>query len=169
MNLFTRSSCSLGKLEVYDQDLSPDDLLNLLAHRSCDSLTSLKILGPCDLVTSRLKRELVDDHVLRRLALHQDDSLCPRLKFLTIDCATECSRSALLNIVESRVGCLTDLQLPDEPIQYLHLRNIKHLDDVRKIDEVGKGSGMECTRRRYREVGSGGNRGQYFYSVFFRK
>ncbi len=175
LNFFTRSSCSLGKLEIDGQDLSPDDLLNLLAHRSCDSLTSLKILEPpCDPATSQLKRELVDDHVLRRLALHQDDSLCPRLKFLTVDCATECSRLALLKIVESRAGCLTDWQLPDDPIQYLHLRSIKHLDDVRKIDEDEKSlkrSGMEYTRRRYREVGSDDidDRGQYFYSVFCRK
>ncbi len=169
LDFFTRSSCSLSKLEVYGQDLPPDDLLNLLAHRSCDSLTSLKILEHCDPATSQLKRELVDDHVLRRLALHQNDSLCPHLNFLTIDCATECSLSALLKIVESRVGCLTDWQLSDDPIQYLHLRNIKHLNDVRKIDEVGKGSGMEHTRRRYREVGSDNDRGQYFYSVFFRK
>jgi len=174
LNFLTRSSCSLGKLEVYSRDLSPDDLLKLLAHISCNSLTSLKILEPCNPATSQLKRELVDDHVLRRLALHQNDSLCPHLKFLTIDCANECSRSALLKIVESRVGCLTDWQLSDEPIQYLHLRSIKHLDDVRKIDEDEKSlkrSGMEYTRRRYREVGSDDidDRGQYFYSVFCRK
>ncbi len=67
------------------------------------------------------------------------------------------------------MGCLTDWQLSDEPIQYLHLRSIKHLDDVRKIDEVGKASVMEYTRRRYREVGSHDDRGQYFYSVLLRK
>jgi hypothetical protein len=167
LNFFTRSSCSLNKLEVYGQNLSPDDILNILAHRSCNSLTSLKILEPCGL----RKRELVDDNVLLRLALHQDDSLCPHLKFLTIDCVTECSLSALLKLVESRVGCLTNLQPPDEPIQYLHLRNIKHLSDVRKLVAVGKGSGMKYARRRYREVPGHLSHCpyQYFYSVLFEK
>ena len=172
LNFFTRSSCSLGKLEVYGQKLSPGNLLNLLAHRSCDSLTSLKILEPHDSATSQWERELelVDDHVLRRLALHQNDSLCPHLKFLTLDCGTECSPEALLKIVESRVGYLTDQHLPDEPTQYLHLRSIKHLSDGLKLDEVGKGSGMEYTRRRYREVcNKPDERGQYFYSVLLQK
>ena len=165
LNCFTQSSCSLSKLEVYGLNLSPDDVLNVLAHRSCNSLTSLTILEPCG---SQRKRKLVDDDVLRRLALHQDDSLCPHLKFLTIDCATECSLSVLLKLVESRVGCLADLQPPDEPIQYLHLRSIKRLNDVRKLDEIGKGSGMEYARRRYREVASH-YYSQYFYSVLFEK
>ncbi|KAF8336007.1 hypothetical protein F5887DRAFT_988258, partial [Amanita rubescens] len=171
LNFFTRSSCSLGKLEVYGRKLSPENLLNLLSHRSCDSLTSLKILEPYHPAASQWKRESVDDHVLQRLALHQNDSLCPHLKFLTLDCATECSQEALLKIVESQVGYLTDQHLPDEPIQYLHLRSIKHLSDVRKLDEVGKGSGMEFTRRRYREADDEptNERGQYFYSVLLQK
>ena len=166
LNFFTRSSCSLSKLEVHGQNLSPDDILNILAHRSCNPLTSLKIL---ESRTSQRNRELVDDDVLQRLALHQDDSLCPHLKFLTIDCVTECSLSVLLKLVESRVGCLTDLQPPDEPIQYLHLRNIKHLSDVRKLVAVGKGSGMQYARRRYREVVGNLTHCQYFYSVLFEK
>ena len=169
LNFFTRSSCLLSKLEIHHDGiyLSPDDVLNILAHRSCNSLTSLKILNPCDLVGSQQKKELVNDDVLRRLALHQDDSLCPHLKFLTIDCATECTISALRKLVESRVGCLTDLQPPDEPIQYLHLRGIKHLNVVRKLDEVEKGSGMEYTRRRHHDVAS--HHGQYLYSVLLQK
>ena len=167
LNFFTRSSCSLNKLEVHHDGLylSPDDVLKVLAHRSCNSLTSLKILNPCDLVGSQQRKELVNDDVLRRLALHQDDSLCPHLKFLTIDCATECTISALRKLVESRVECLTDS--PDEPIQYLHLRGIKHLNDVRKLDDVGKGSGMEYTRRRHHDAAS--HHSQYLYSVLLQK
>ena len=167
LNFFTRSSCSLSKLEVYGQNLPPDGLVNVLAHRSCNSLTSLKILELCDLVGPQQKRELVNDDVLRRLTLHQDDSLCPHLKFLTIDCATECSLSALLKLVESRVGRLTDRQPLNEPIQYLHLRSIKHVNDVRKLDEFGKGSGMEYTSRKYREVS--GRCSRYFYSGLLQK
>jgi len=68
-------------------------------------------------------------------------------------------------MVDSRVGYLTDWQLPDEPIQYLHFRNIKHLNDITKPDEVGKGSGMEYTRRRHLVD----HCGQYFYSVLLQK
>ena len=162
LNCFTRSSCSLVKLEVHGLNLSPDDLLNVLSHRSCNSLTSLKILESCDFVQGEA---FVDDGILRRLALHQDNPLCPHLKFLTIDCGIECSLSVLLKLVESRVGGLTDWQPPDEPIQYLRFRSIKRLNDVRKLDEVGKGSGMEYTRRRHHVDHSG----QYFYSILFQK
>ena len=162
LNLFTRSSCSLSKLEVYGQNLSPYGLLNVLSHRSCKSLKSLKILESCDFISSQEKRELVDDDVLRRLAFHQDYSLCPHLKFLTIDCAMECSLSALLKIVDS---CLTDWQPPDDSIKYIYLRGIRHFNDVRKLDEVGKRSGMEYTRRKHRVDQCG----QYFYSVLLQK
>ena len=154
LNFFTRSSCSLSKLEFYVQNLLPEDVLNILAHTSCHSLTSLKIFKSY----SPQERVSVDDGVFQRLTLHQDDSLCPRLKFLTIDCTIECSPSALLKMVDSRVGYLTD-----EPIQYLHFRSIKCLSDATKLDEVGKKSGMEYTRRRH------DHRGHYFDSVLLQK
>ena len=66
LGCFTRSSCSLVKLEVHGLNLSPDDLLNVISHRSCNFLTSLKIFESCDFVPGGA---FVDDGILRRLAL----------------------------------------------------------------------------------------------------
>ena len=161
LSFFTRSSCTLDKLEICGRSLSSRDHLNVLAHRSCNSLTSLKILDACDSMVSEQQRGLVDDEVLQRLTLHHDGSLCPHLQFLTIGCSIECSPSPLLKMVESRVGSHTD-QLPDEPIQHVHLQRIKCRNDFLKLDEVGKGSGMEYTHHVDQHD-------QYFYSFLLQK
>ena len=157
LDLFTRSSCSLDKLQISASSFEPGDILNLLAHRSCDSLTSLKIseFWPCSEV-------LVDNKVLQRLTLDRDDSLCPHLRFLTVDCSTKYSVSTLLKMLESRI-CSSDGQAP---LQYLHFR-VEHPEyKLDRLDKLGKRSGMRYDRqRRDRSY----HRSHGYYLISFQK
>ena len=157
-NFFTRSSCTLDKLELSALSLRPrDQLLNLLGHESCNSLTSLKLqeLRNCPAAP-------VSDEVFRRLTLHEEDTLCPRLKYLTIDCSIKCSVSTLQKMVESRNG-FPDCQRRDELLQCLCLRLAQCSN---KLDKFGNGCEMEYTRRLHDR---GDRRPYRFYSISFRR
>ena len=160
LNLFTRSSCSLNKLEISVSHFEPGNLLDLLAHRSCNSLTSLKIgeFWPCSEV-------LVDNKVLQRLTLDRDGSLCPHLRFLTVDCSTKYSVSTLLKMLESRIRS-SDSQAPDKLLQYLHFRVEYPECKLGRLDKFGKRSGMRYDRQR-RDGSDHQNHG--YYLVSFQK
>jgi hypothetical protein len=99
LSLLTRSACTLDKLEIHGMHSLPDDLVQVLTHRSCNFLTSL---GICHYVS--YDGVPVNDEVLRTLTLHHDNSACTHLKFLLLNCrAAQCSQSALLRMVESRM------------------------------------------------------------------
>ncbi|KAF8323568.1 hypothetical protein F5887DRAFT_296296 [Amanita rubescens] len=144
LSLFTRSSCTLDRLDVCGVDLSSRDYLDVLAHSSCKSLTSLSI-RPLSLSCAPL-----DEEVLQRLTLHRDDTICSHLSFLTINyCIPTSLLSALLNTVESRIKCAAG-QVPEEPeLQYLRL-HLKYLKkNAAKLDKVGRRSGMEYSHERF--------------------
>jgi len=162
LNLFTRSSCSLDKLDICASKIEPGGLLDLLAHRSCNSLTSLKIHE-----FSVSSSVLVDNKVLQRLTLDRDDSLCPHLKFLTVDCFTRCSVSTLSKMVESRIRP-SDAQAPDIPFQYLRFR-VEHPEyKLDRLDKFGKRSGMQYDRQR-RDPTSDHRGHGYYYLISFQR
>lgn len=140
LNLFTRSSCTLDKLELGELCFRPTHYLSLLSHESCNLLTSLRIRGACG--------SSIDAEVLRRLTLHQNDSLCRRLKFLKIDCCTESSSSALLKMAESRIRPHAG-QLPEEQLQHFRFCIEPH-DNIEELDEFGKKNGMKYKRQTLR-------------------
>ncbi|KAF8350374.1 hypothetical protein F5887DRAFT_298735 [Amanita rubescens] len=157
LNLFTRSSCLLDKLDIHTLDFKPGGLLDILAHRSCDSLTSLKIqeFWPAS-------PNLVNNKVLQRFTLGRDDSLCPNLRFLTADCSTKCSVSTLLKMVQSRI-CSSDGQAP---LQYLYFRVESPEYKLDRLDKFGKKSGMQYDRQRHDRSDF---RSYHDYSVSFQR
>ena len=159
LDLFTRSSCSLDKLEISVSVFKPGDLLHLLAHRSCNSLTSLKI----DEFWST-PNILVDNKVLQRLTLDRDDSLCPHLRFLTVDCSTKYSVPTLLKMLESRIFS-SDGQAP---LQYLHFRAEHPEYKLDRLDKFGERSGMRYDRRRH-NVNRGYGQSHSYYLISFRR
>jgi len=133
---FTRSSCTLDTLELHEWEFQPKHYLSFLAHKSCNLLTSLRICSA--------GRIAFDAEVLRRLTLHQHDSLCPHLKFLKIDCCVQSSSSALLKMVESRINPHADQE------QLQHFRfwiGFGHDIDIKELDEFGEKNGMEYNRQ----------------------
>ena len=154
LNLFTRSSCTLNNLVIGGSDLTPRDYLNVLAHRSCNSLISLTM---CSIYWLR-DPPSIDDEVLRRLTLHRNDTLCPYLKFLTIDLDIQSSsHSTLLNMVKSRIG----FRAGQSSLQYLYFK-VERLNNFGKLYGIGKRSGMEYIRRKH--PGS-----DDIYQVFLRR
>ncbi|KAF8332502.1 hypothetical protein F5887DRAFT_45881 [Amanita rubescens] len=152
LNFFTRSSCTLNNLKICGSDLTSSDYLDVLAHRSCNSLTSLIM---CSIYWLR-NPPFIDDEVLRRLTLHRNDTLCPCLKFLTIDLDIQSSsHSTLLNMVKSR------FHAGQSPLQYLYFK-VERLNNFGKLYRIGKRSGMEYTRQKL-------NRADDVYSVLLRR
>ena len=125
LDLFTRSSCTLDRLEICGGYLSSKNYLDVLAHSSCNSLTSLSI-------RPSLHSSPIDEEVLRRLTLHRDDTMCSHLSFLMIDYWIPTSLlSNLLNMAKSRIECAPGW-VPEEPaLQYLRLQ-IKYLKKTRR-------------------------------------
>ena len=156
LNLLTRSSCTLGRLEICAANLTSRDYLNVLAHSSCDSLTSLSLrsLYP-GLVMP------VDEEILRRLTLHRNDTACSHLSSLEIGfCIPASLFSEVLDMASSRIGSAAG-QVPGDPaLQYLrvHLKCLK--SNVAELDKVGRGSEMEYSRERL---------GSLYFSVGLRR
>ena len=154
LHFLTRSACTLQKLKITASRGQSKDLVRLLAHPSCNSLTSLTI---DDYQSSDYGA--VDEEVLRRLTLHQGGALCTRLKSLTFErCIQPCSFSTLLTMVESRMSSHAG-QPPDGLLRYLDLE-IKGIDGVKeKLDEIVKRSEMRYDGRkivlRVRQFGCG--------------
>jgi hypothetical protein len=138
IHLLTRSVCALRKLKISGSRCEPKDLDHLLAHPSCNSLTSLTI-SDC----RGSEYASVDEEVIRRLTLYQDDTFCTRLRSLTLErCVKPSSFSALLSMVESRI-CSNVGQSPVELLGYLYLQ-VKNVDEVEeKLDDIIKRSGMQ--------------------------
>ena len=129
LSLLTRSACTLDKLEIHGTNSPPGDLIQLLTHRSCNFLT---LLGICYYGSYDVP---VDDEVLRTLTLHRDNSACTHLKSLSLHCrVAQCSRSALLKMVESRIGSCTASQ----PQDGLVCLQIELPDSRQMLDEVIK-------------------------------
>ena len=148
LNLLTRSSCSLDELDIYGLRFSSRDYLDILTHPSCDSLTSLTLQPSYpDMDWS------VDEELLRRLTLRQNDTVCHHLIFLSIDYRfLPPLHSALLNMVESRIKSHT-CQVPEEPaLQYLWLC-VECFENTAEMDQVGRRSGMEYSRESFLEPG----------------
>ena len=146
INLFTRSSCTLDRLEICGVNLTSRDYLNILAHSSCDSLTSLSIRP------LYLGYVPIDEEVLRRLTLHRHDTMCSHLSSLTIDyCISSYLFSAVLNMAKSRIGPAAS-QVPGEPtLQYLWLNlKCRTEENMAELDRVGRGSGMKYSRNEFR-------------------
>ena len=143
LGFFTRSSCNLDKLVISETYLTPRNHINLLGHKSCDSLSSLTFND------TWMGDVSVDKELVRRLTLHQHDSLCTRLKVLAMTCWIEAPTSALLNMVESRIGSHAG-QPPDGLLQYLRLYVV--FDEIQKLEEVGTRSGVECTHEKHGEL-----------------
>ena len=144
LNLLTRSSCSLDKLEIHGVSLLSEDYLDVLAHSSCDSLTSLTLRPSfCNAGGSV-------DEVLRRLTLHRNDTMCHHLTFLAIGyCIPTPLHSVLLNMVESRIKSHTG-QVPEGPVLHFLQLCIKYLrKNTAEWDKVGRRSGMEYSRQRF--------------------
>jgi hypothetical protein len=153
LDFFTRSSCNLDRLVISETHLTPRDHLNLLAHKSCDSLSSLIINN------TWMGDPSVDEELVRRLTLRQHDSLCTRLKVLTMTCWIDTPTSALLDMVESRIGSHAG-QLPDGLLQYLQFFAVT--EHIQKLDEVGMRSGVECTHEIHDEL-------DHVFSIWFRR
>ncbi len=145
LNLFTRSSCTLDTLElnVNEWSFRPNHYVSLLAHGSCNLLTSLRIRGSC--------LAPPDAGAFHRLTLHQDDSLCPRLKSLKIDCSIyESAGSTLLKMLESRISPHAG-QLPGvQQLQRFHVWTKEYDGNlIKALEEFGKKIGMEYNRQRF--------------------
>ena len=139
LDLFTRSSCTLDRLEICGITLTSRDYLNVLAHSSCDSLASLSMrILYSDLV------EPVDEELLRRLTLRRNDTLCSHLSSLAIGyCIPACLFSEVLDMAKSRIGSAAGL-VPGEPaLQCLRLYLTCLENDVAELDKVGQRSGIE--------------------------
>ena len=151
LSLLIRSSCSLDKLEIRGLCIPSRDHLDLLAHSSCHSLTSLTLRHTYPSIACSDMYQSVDEELLRRLTLHQNDTVCHRLTSLVISyCIPTPLHSALLNMVESRIKSDTG-QVPEEPaLRFLQL----HLEYLRKtaagLDKVGRRSGMEYNCKKSR-------------------
>ena len=153
-NLFTRSSCTLDRLDICAVNLTSRDYTDVLAHSSCDSLTSLSI---------RPLHVPIDEEMLRRLTLRLNDTICSHLSSLTINYRIPASSfSAVLNMVKSRIGSRSVAgQVPAEPrLQYLQLNLKCFKKNLAELEEVGGRSGMEYSRK---VLGRGG------FSVRFRR
>ena len=152
-SLLTRSACTPDKLQIQGMHSLPGDLVQLLTHRSCNFLASL---GVCHYVSRN--GVPVNDEVLRTLALHHDNSACTHLKFLLLPGReARCSQSALLKMVESRIGSCATSQSQDG-LLYLHIETnrkpLQGLDEVIKGSEMAYDSqsshGFRLRRRRFR-------------------
>ena len=144
LNLLTRSSCSLDELNIREFQFSSGDYLDILTHSSCDSLTSLTLQTSFhDMDWS------FDEALFRRLTLHQSDTVCHHLIFLSISHRIlPPLHSALLNMVESRIKSHTG-QVPEEPaLQYLWL-HVGCLENTAEMDKLGRASGMEYSRESF--------------------
>ena len=145
LNLLTRSSCSLDELNICGFRFSSGDYLDILTHSSCDSLTSLT-LQP----SSPDMNWSIDEELLRRLTLHQNDTVCHHLIFLSIGYRIlPPLHSALLNMVESRIKSHTG---PEPGLQYLRLY-VECLENTAEMDKVGRRSGLEYSRESFFEPG----------------
>ena len=150
LDFFTRSSCTLDKLGIRGlQNIAPRDYINVLQHRSCQSLTFLTLCYP---LWHKDDMSLdLDEALLQRLTLHRNDTICSRLKFLTITYSVPSSlHSTFLNMVESRIRSHVG-QITDEPtLQYLQLHVRCPGKEMKELDKIGKRSGMEYRRQRIR-------------------
>ena len=156
LDFFTRSECILDTLEITGSPHS-EDLIAVLTHESCASLTSLSIT-----ISYFEHYASITDEVLQRLTLGKDDSLCTNLKFLTLRRCIRGSFSALLDMVESRISSCAG-QLPDdsELLEYFHLQ-IKDIDgEEEKLDGIIERSGMEYTGDREKDT--------HYYSVSLQR
>jgi hypothetical protein len=149
LSLLTGSACTLHKLEIHGLQSLPGNLVQLLIHKSCNFLTSL---GICDYVSNPNDGVPVNDKVLRILTLHHDHTVCTRLKFLSLHCqAAQCSQSALLKLVESRIGSCATSQ-PQDGLLYLHIENNREREPLysqKRLYEVITRSEMEYESRDY--------------------
>ena len=135
LSLLTRSACTPDQLQIQGMHSLPGDLVQLLTHRSCNFLASL---GVCHYVSRN--GVPVNDEVLRTLALHHDNSACTHLKFLLLPGReARCSQSALLKMVEFRIGSCATSQSQDG-LLYLHIETNRK--PLQALDEVIKGSEM---------------------------
>jgi hypothetical protein len=144
LSLLTRSACTLDKLEMKGVQSLPRDLVQLLTHRSCHFLTSL---GVCHHVI--YAGVPINDEVLQTLTLHHDNSACTHLKFLSLHCrAAQCSQSALIKLVESRICSCTTSQ-PQDGLLYLQIVSYPEpgSEPQEWPDEAIKRSEMECESR----------------------
>ncbi|KAF8332496.1 hypothetical protein F5887DRAFT_996613 [Amanita rubescens] len=148
LDFFTRSSCTLDKLGIRGtQNIASRDYINVLQHRSCQSLTLLSLCYPLwhkdDMSFDS------DEALLQRLTLHRNDTICSRLKFLTITYSVPSSlHSTFLNMVESRIRSRVG-QITDEPtLRYLQLHVRCPGKKMKELDKIGKRSGMEYRRQR---------------------
>jgi hypothetical protein len=152
-SLLTRSACTLDKLEIRGLMRSlPGDLVQLLTHRSCNFLTSLGIgcYASYDVP--------VDDEVLQTLTLHHDNSACTHLRFLSLHCQdAQCSQSALLKMVASRVCSCTSSQ-PQDGLLHLYIAN--YHEPLERLDEVIKRNETE-----YEICESRGNFGRLYLRI----
>jgi hypothetical protein len=137
VHFLTRSSCTLDRLDLGGTFVSRD-IIPLLAHRCCSSLTSLIIR---DFPGLRYSYPIVNDEILQRLDLHRGDSLCPHLNLLGLRRISG-SHSAVQSMIESRIypqACPT----LHERLQYFHLQWVEILDfDPKRLDEILKRSEM---------------------------
>ena len=142
-HFLTRSDCVLQKLKISALHCQPNDLVHVLTHPSCNSLTSLTISD-----WSFSEYASADEEVLRRLTFRQDDTLCPRLESLTLErCVQPRAYSALLCMVESRIGSYAG-QLADGLLGYLNLQ-VENVDEVEeRLDEIIKRSGIQYNGRQ---------------------
>ena len=134
-HLLTRSACTLDKLCMRSVPPRPNDLIQILAHRSCNSLTSLTI-SQWSAVDESL---LISNGVLRRLTLGRDDSVCTHLKYLSL--ASYTSLAALPNMVESRI-CSDSGQLSEVLLEELEVV-LDNFDHGQKLHKIVEKSGME--------------------------
>jgi hypothetical protein len=142
-SFLTRSACTLDKMKMHGIYSLGSDLVQLLTHRSCNSLTSLGIYYNAP----------VDDEVLRTLTLHHDNSACTHLKFLSLNLrATQSyySQSVLRTMIESRIGSCTTSQPQDGLLLHLQIDNYcKPRDSQQWLDEVIKANEMEYESQEY--------------------
>lgn len=130
LGLFTRSSCTLDKLDIQSWCLKSRHYVKIFSHWSCSSLSSLTIRPICHRNVAPL-----DDQMLQRLTLNMNKSLCIHLKFLTIDyCLPTSLLPALLNMVKSRIKSHSG-QAPDLQYLQLHVQYLK--DSMAELDQIG--------------------------------
>ena len=138
LGFLTRSACALDKLEIGEDIFTEGNLVHVLAHQCCNSLTSLTINGR---FVSRYN--IIEDEFFERLSLYHEKPLCPHLRFLKLEhCQVGCS-AALLGMVKSRI----EFPAGDGRFHFLCLE-MKHFAHGQELEEIIKGSGMDYTLRR---------------------
>ena len=105
IGLFTRSNCELQELGLYNSPFGQRELLQCLEHRSCETLSCLRVENDF------YHEIMVDDELLMRLTFAKDESearLCPGLSDLLLEkCCSESRSPGLLGemVWSRRFGC----------------------------------------------------------------